>query len=819
MTRLKSLRRSGGATLAAFVLAAAAAAGIAAPAYAAGTARYVDCSAQTNGSGTLASPYNSIAAVNALTLSAGDSVQFKAGTTCTGQLAPQGSGASGAPITVSAYGSGAKPILDAAGATGAVIKLLNQQYWEISGLELRNAAKTPDYRQGILAENSSGTTLHHIKVTGMTIDNISGWSGGWYATNAGVGIQTDHSSTTSTWDDIVVSGNTFDHVDRIAVAVTPDKDGQGTGLSTNVVISNNVITYSGGDDILVVKGDGAQITGNTASYGGSKSLNACPPSGQYCNGASASIWMSGSTGTIVRSNSVACFVNEADGQAYDVDWGNHNTTVERNYSRNNRGGSILLMPPINVPNEPSSGTPSDGTVVRYNVSVGDTDTTGCPLQPASQGPRSVIHFAGGIPNQSGSSSALPVFSHNTYFVPASVTADVIGSRAGSNPSGSYIFRNNLIENFGSGGYITTSGSTFQNNLYYGNHPSTEPAGTGTVTLDPQFVGPLPTSTTPAPAAAFALRPSSPALNAGIANSADGTVDYNGAAVAATPSIGAFEGSTNAVSNPGFETGTLGQWFTSGSGTASTVTTTSAAQGADAVVTGAANSGVEQSVSGLTPGATYLVTGWTRVANAGEAIAIGVKNAGTTEVYARSTSTTWAPTSVYVTLGSSATSANVYCYKNTGTGSGYCDSISLQRISSPTNLVTNPGFESTTLSPWVTTGSGTASAASSSAANTGSAGLATGAANSGAQETITGLAPGTSYVLSAWLRTASGEQVALGVKDFGGQETYQRVSSTTFAPATVTFTTSTNATSATVYCYKNSGSSAAACDDFRLTPLG
>ena len=67
---------------------------------AAGTSYYVDCSASTNGTGTSASPWNSVTAVNSTTFVAGDSILFKAGTTCTGQLAPGGSGSSGSNISM-----------------------------------------------------------------------------------------------------------------------------------------------------------------------------------------------------------------------------------------------------------------------------------------------------------------------------------------------------------------------------------------------------------------------------------------------------------------------------------------------------------------------------------------------------------------------------------------------------------------------------------------------------------------------------------------------------------------------------------------------
>lgn len=806
------------ATLTATAICAAAGLAGATPASAVNTSYYLDCSALTNGSGTQASPWNALTSVNAMTFGAGDRINVRAGTTCTGQLIANGSGASGNPIILGSYGTGAKPILDAAGATGAVILLQNVQQWEISGLELRNQASTPDYRSGILAINSSGTTLNHLKISGMTIRNISGWSGGWYSTNAGVGIQTNHTSTISTWNDIQVSDNTFENVDRIAVAVTPDHDGQGTGLSTGVKIQRNTIRFSGGDDILVVKGQGALIEGNDTAFGGAKSINGCPPSGQYCNGASAGIWMAGSSDTLVQGNSVVCNVNEADGQAFDVDWGNHNTTVQYNYGRNNRGGFILMMPPISVSNEPTSRVPSDGTVVRYNVSEDDANTTGCPLQPAWNGPRDVIHFAGSIANKSGSSTAQPDIYNNTIFIPSNRGTYVVGSRSGVNASGSFLFRNNLVQNFGTGGYVQTTGSTYANNIMYGNRHSTEPANSGTITLDPQLSGPLPTpAQASAGSASFKIRPSSPAINAGVTIANNGGRDFSGTPLPSRPTIGAFESTGTLVSNPGFETGTLSSWTLSGNGTASQATGASPAAGTTAVQTGPTNSGIQQTINGLSPNTTYMLNASLKVATAGEQIALGVKDFGGAETYVRTTSTGWAQQTAYFTTGASNTSATIYCYKNTGSGAGYCDNFAVQAISSPANLANNPGFESGSLAPWTLSGGGAAVAIT--AANSGTYGLLTGAANSGANQSITGLLPGASYVLSGFLRAAPGEEISLGVKGMGSAETFQRVSGSSFAPASVRFTTGTNVTSASLYCYKNDGSSAGACDDLRLTRIG
>ncbi|MFJ9893853.1 right-handed parallel beta-helix repeat-containing protein [Streptomyces sp. NPDC091280] len=789
---------------------------------AAGTSYYVDCSASANGTGTSASPWNTVSSVNSTTFAAGDSILFKAGTTCTGQLTPGGSGASGSNISMASYGSGAKPIIDAAGATGAVIHLLNQQYWDIGGLELIDNASSPAYRSGVLAENSSGGVLNHIRVHDMYIHNIAGYGGGWYSTNAGVGVQTDHTTPVSTWNDVVVENNTFDHVDRIAVAVTPDADGQGTGLTTNTVIRNNTMTYDGADDILVVKNDGALIDGNKAGYGGAKST--CPPSGQYCNGASAGIWMSGSSNTVVQNNEVYCHINGADGTGFDVDWGNHNTTFQYNYSHQNLGGFLLVMPPFTIANEPTSTVPSDGTVVRYNISENDGSNSGCPASGTQTHGGGVLHFVGGVPNQSGSSSAVPLFYNNTFSVRDGLSTPILYSRSGTSISGALSFQNNAVFNYGSGNYFTTTGtSTYSNNLFYGNHPSREPADAAKVTSDPEFrnAGNANTSSSYTGKNAYQVHPSSPVIRAGAVISSNGGYDAFGNAVSATaaPNIGAYNGTGgNLLSNAGFETGSLSPW-TQASGTASSVTASNSRTGADALTTAASGSGANQALTGLTPSTTYLLTGWGKVATAGETLAIGVKSFGGTETYTNVASTSYSQAAILFTTGASSTTATVYCWKNAGgTGAGYCDDLAVEPLTSATNTVTNPGFETGALTPW-TQSTGTASSVASSSARTGTYSLQTGVSASGAIQTVSGLTAGGSYLLAAWAKVAtSGEEVAVGVKSFGGTETYLRASTTTYAQEPIFFTTGVSNTAASVYCYKNSGSGAGYCDDYTVVKL-
>jgi hypothetical protein len=67
-------------------------------------------------------------------------------------------------------------------------------------------------------------------------------------------------------------------------------------------------------------------------------------------------------------------------------------------------------------------------------------------------------------------------------------------------------------------------------------------------------------------------------------------------------------------------------------------------------------------------------------------------------------------------------------------------------------VSNPGFESGSVSPWIAWGGGTATA-TTTVAHSGNYSLALSAPASGggAYQTITGLVPGQQYVASAWSR--------------------------------------------------------------------
>lgn len=114
-------------------------------------------------------PFNSLTAANGITLKAGESLLFKAGTTCTsatqtidgasvktGLRVINAKGTKDAPITIGAYGEGAAPIIAGADVSETIL-LKNSEYITVQGFEVTNTdANAADYekymRRGIAVD-------------------------------------------------------------------------------------------------------------------------------------------------------------------------------------------------------------------------------------------------------------------------------------------------------------------------------------------------------------------------------------------------------------------------------------------------------------------------------------------------------------------------------------------------------------------------------------------------------------------------------------------------------------------------------------------
>lgn len=90
-------------------------------------------------------------------------------------------------------------------------------------------------------------------------------------------------------------------------------------------------------------------------------------------------------------------------------------------------------------------------------------------------------------------------------------------------------------------------------------------------------------------------------------------------------------------------------------------------------------------------------------------------------------------------------------------------------------------------------------------------------NSGANQTITGLTPNTTYLLTGWLKSSNSSPVTLGVRLYGGNDTSIQTTSSEYVKLSVKFTTGPASTSANIYVSNPAnGSNIMFVDELSLT---
>ncbi|GAA2797095.1 ricin-type beta-trefoil lectin domain protein [Kitasatospora paracochleata] len=632
------------------------------------TSWYLDCSAASDGDGSQAAPWNSLATADAHVFQPGDHLLLKRGATCTGTLAPHGSGTAGAPITLAAYGTGtARPVVagDPASAENAAVHLFDVEQWEIRDLEITfpDTSATKRERNGLLVEIADlpdGVGTHYV-VDDVYVHDVNGDATKW---SNGIQFRVSGTTTPTDFDDVLVQNSTIAHVDREGLTnrttwMCRPSYGTGDGCGTTVnwrantrlVFRGNTVSDTGGDGIVVRAADHALVEHNTAYDIAMRPM-----------GSNAGIWTINSDHTTIQYNEVhhvRRLSDSNDGMAFDSDYGNNGTLIQYNDSHDNDGGFLLFCGAC------GAGSSSTGTVVRYNLSRAD---------------RSRWLFAVG-------ERGAQVY-NNTVYLPAGSTTPVIQQGSGTSTTR---LSGNLFANLGTGGYTGFGGNaykpgdfTWDSNLFWGNHPADEPADPGKVTADPKLVNPGGTAPVE-----YALAVGSPARGAGASVPDNGGSDWFGAAVpqVCRPDIGFQQASSftdtscapaDPVRNGGFESGALGPWTSYGG---VVLDGAGAHSGSYAVRVGPAQAAAEQVIA-VRPNTTYRLSGWGRVSATGSELSLGVKqyDAVGSTTRAAFTATGYAYGSTTFTTGAGATTARIYCYARSGTGYGYCDDVSVSQVS-------------------------------------------------------------------------------------------------------------------------------------------
>ncbi len=480
------------------------------------TTYYIDSVAGNDGnSGTSSgSAWQSITKVNATTFSPGDQILFKADSAWTGQLNPKGSGSAGNPIIIDMYGVGNKPLIDAAGAEGnGAFYLYNQQYWEVNNLELTNDDATEGDRRGVMIAAGNFGLVNHIYLKDLYIHDIKGTVGQDLSDKdtAGIAFFIEADDTVDTrFDDVLIEGCLVDNVANEGI-VTRCRAGGTINVGdsnwqrrkfTNFRVRNNEISNITKnamimrimDDTCVVEynvcHDTAQaITGNTMY-----SIDALGLVFQYNEG-----YLNSSPGDI-------------DGCMYDADLESPETVWQYSYSHDNRHG-LFKFCTVQSDND---------VIVRYNISQNDMGR----LVSVRYGFTSAYIY------------------NNVFYIPAHLSPTIIHEAMKKGTAQEYYFYNNIIYNLSPTAVYDWYQSVrhFDNNVFYGYHPTGEPNDPNKITLNPRFVAPGTGGIGIDTVDGYKLKPGSVCIDAGISIPNNGGLDYWGNVVPqnAAADVGAHE---------------------------------------------------------------------------------------------------------------------------------------------------------------------------------------------------------------------------------------------------------------------------------------
>jgi hypothetical protein len=399
----------------------------------------------------------SLAPFNSMIFMPGDRILFKAGTSYTGLLKPQGRGSKGAPIIIDMYGSGDKPRIDGKGILDTVL-LKNIEYWEVNNLEVTNLGATlQKWRTGVKVLADSCGTLHHIHLKNLYVHDVNG---SLDKKTEGCGIFTQaRGSLKSRFDGLLIENCHVLRTDRNGICMRSSFTNRSRNWfpSLNVVIRNNFVEDCGGDCIKPWGCDGCLVENNVVKGGRRR-----------CEDYAAGIWPWSSDNTIIQYNEVSGMKGTKDGQAFDSDYNCRNSLFQYNYSHDNDGGFMLVCSPDTSP----SNIGTLNTVIRYNISQNDGSDS------------RIFHISGGGVKDTH------IYNNVIYVGSKLDNTMLLFYNWGDEWPVNTCFRNNIFYVDGRVDYDLGKGvnTVFENNVFYGNHVSI-PAGKNTITSSPDFVSP------------------------------------------------------------------------------------------------------------------------------------------------------------------------------------------------------------------------------------------------------------------------------------------------------------------------------------------
>ena len=286
-------------------------------------------------------------ALRQATFAPGDNVLFERGRVFNGMFAPTAVGASGNPITISAFGTGNKPVIQNNGVihphptranrtVSAGVLLFNAEYVHLNNLEItnNNGGDQAEDLFGIyvLAEDT-GRYHNEIYIEDNYVHRINGAVAGRRRGGIHIHGYSPTSSDTATYNDVRIVNNVVDQIGGVGIATDIDDlvnahDFPGThreNAMTNLYVAHNWIGNTGRNTVILRDSDYAMCEYNTS-----------------CNSSRHS---SGHSFFNFRTIGLTFQHNEAYGNTgpgdepdrggFDADYNSKGTVIQYNYSHSN----------------------------------------------------------------------------------------------------------------------------------------------------------------------------------------------------------------------------------------------------------------------------------------------------------------------------------------------------------------------------------------------------------------------------------------------------------------------------------------------------
>jgi hypothetical protein len=422
-------------------------------------------------------PWRSLARVNQTTFAPGDQVLLRAGSRWEGQsLHPLGSGTPNAPIVLGRYDDGPPPALHGRGQVPWVVALQNQEGWDIRDLEITNFTAGPRQRhRAIEIRVKDFGWARRIHLRNLSIHDVNAVSdyrddGDTVAKSfGGIVFIIEGTAKQSAWEDLLVEGCEIRETGPMGLVMLSswmsghrENDPQTWFPSKGVVIRGNTFDRIARNGLVVRGCQSPLIEKNFFRECG-------------LLGSGNAMFVFHCDDALIQYNE-SCFTRynpgDSDAAGFDSDYNCRRSVFQFNYSHDNEYGAFLLC---------SLGAPrtrgfNEGTIVRYNISQND---------------------GGNLVRVSGTVTNAIVHNNTFYAKPEMVNLRDPGApprliyhKTWQGWSDGIRWVNNIFYNESPTAVYELGESRnnrFENNLFFGLHPESEPRDAQKITSDPMFV--------------------------------------------------------------------------------------------------------------------------------------------------------------------------------------------------------------------------------------------------------------------------------------------------------------------------------------------